>query len=132
MGPLQISDLAERERIPKKFLEAILLALRNRGVLQSKKGKGGGYLLAKPPAEVSVGSVVRIFEGSLAPVPCTGGTVRKKCDECRDGSSCGIRLVMQDAHDAVAGVLDRTSLADLVEREDAARRRKQGALHYEI
>lgn len=131
-GPLQISDLAKRERIPKKFLETILLALKNHGILQSRKGKGGGYLLNKQPDQISVGSIVRIFEGSFAPVPCVSGPPDKKCEECLDGSACGIRLLMQDVHDAVANILDHASLADMVEREENARRRKKEVPMYEI
>ena len=69
-GPILISDLARYERIPKKFLELILLSLKNNGVLQSKKGKGGGYYLGKHPKEISIGNVIRILDGPLAPVPC--------------------------------------------------------------
>ncbi len=132
-GPLQISDLAKRERIPKKFLEAILLSLKNHGVLQSKKGKGGGYLLNRQPEQISIGSIMRIFEGPFAPVPCVAaGPSHRKCEECIDGSACGIRLVMQDVHDAVTTILDRISLLAMMEREENARRRKKDVLMFEI
>jgi Rrf2 family protein len=131
-GPLQIANLAARERIPRKFLETILLSLRNRGILQSRKGKGGGYLLNKPPLEIGIGGIVRIFEGSLAPVPCVAAAPARKCDECRELAACGIRLVMKDAHDALANVLDATTLADMLDREDSARRKKQDILTFEI
>lgn len=131
-GPLQIAEVAARERIPKKFLEAILLALRNRGILESRKGKGGGYLLSKPSSEISISSVLRIFEGSIAPVPCVAGLPARPCAECRDSAACGIRLVMREAYEATASVLDRTTLADMVERENSARRLKQAVLMYDI
>lgn len=131
-GPLPIADLANRERIPRKFLETILLSLRNRGVLQSRQGKSGGYLLHRPPGEISIGKIVRIFEGSLAPVPCVAVVPVQKCEECRDASACGIRIVMQDAHDAFSSILDSTTLADMIEREDKARSRKQDILMFEI
>lgn len=131
-GPLQIAEIATKERIPKKFLEAILLVLKNRGVLDSRKGKGGGYLLLRSPAQVTVGSILRIFEGSLAPVPCVEGAPARKCPECRDAASCGTRLVMQDAYAAASSVLDSVTLADMVEREENARRLKKEVLMYDI
>ena len=115
-GPILIADLAREERIPKKFLELILLALKNAGVLQSKKGKGGGYYLARPPREISMGRVIRILEGPLAPVPCVSETAYARCEECDDEWSCGIRLVMKDVRDAMAHILDNASLADVLER----------------
>src|SRR3954451_7453329 len=105
-GPILISDLARDERIPKKFLELILLALRNNGILQSKKGKGGGYYLGKSPKSVSMGQVIRILEGPLAPVPCVSETAYAACDECESEELCGIRMVMKDVRDAIAKILD--------------------------
>ena len=131
-GPVLISDLARDERIPKKFLELILLTLKNNGVLQSKKGKGGGYYLGKPPREISVGNVIRILEGPLAPVPCVSETAYAKCPECLDERSCGIRLVMKDVRDAITNVLDKTSLADMLEREEKAQQQEKGILQYMI
>lgn len=131
-GPLLIADLAEQEGIPKKFLEYILLQLKNAGLLQSRKGKGGGYSLAKPPAEISVGRAVRILEGPLAPVPCVSVIAYQKCQECRDEQACGIRLVMKDVRDAIARVLDNTSLQEMLERSEAAARQGQGIVDYSI
>ena len=131
-GPLLIADLAEREGIPRKFLEYILLQLKNAGLLQSRKGKGGGYSLAKPPGEISVGRAVRILEGPLAPVPCVSVMAYRKCPECRDEQSCGVRLVMKDVRDAIAHVLDNTSLQEMLERSEAAARQGQGIIDYHI
>jgi Rrf2 family protein len=131
-GPILISDLAHDERIPKKFLELILLTLKNNGVLQSKKGKGGGYYLGKPPREISVGNVIRILEGPLAPVPCVSETAYARCGECQDELTCGIRLVMKDVRDAITNVLDKTSLADMLEREEKAKQQEKGILQYMI
>jgi len=131
-GPILISDLARDERIPKKFLELILLTLKNNGILQSKKGKGGGYYLGKPPREISVGNVIRILEGPLAPVPCVSETAYAKCPECLDERSCGIRLVMKDVRDAITNVLDKTSLADMLERADKAAKMEKGILDFSI
>lgn len=131
-GPLQIADVARRERIPKKFLEAILLLLRNRGILESRKGKGGGYLLHRAPADITLGSILRIFEGSIAPLPCVDGPPVKPCDECADPELCAIRLVTRDAYAAAARELDLTTLADMIDRENKARQRRSEALLYDI
>ncbi|RPJ08069.1 MAG: Rrf2 family transcriptional regulator, partial [Deltaproteobacteria bacterium] len=127
-GPILISDLARDERIPKKFLELILLTLKNNGVLQSRKGKGGGYYLGKPPREISMGNVIRILDGPLAPVPCVSETAYARCQECADERTCGIRQVMKDVRDSMAGILDGTSLADLLEREEEAAKKEKGIL----
>ena len=131
-GPLLISELAEREGIPKKFLEYILLQLKNAGVLQSQKGKGGGYALAKAPAEISVGQAVRILEGPLAPVPCVSVMAYQKCQECRDERTCGIRLVMKDVRDAMARILDHTSLQDMLQRSEDEARKQLGIVDFQI
>ena len=111
-----ISELAEQESIPKKFLEHILLELKKHGILQSKKGKGGGYLLGKPAREIYLGTVIRILEGPLAPVACVSQTAYQKCDECKDEKSCGIHLIMKDVRQAMADILDNTSLQDIIQR----------------
>ena len=131
-GPLLISDLAERERIPKKFLEYILLQLKNAGVLQSRKGKGGGYALAKPPAEISIGGTIRILEGPLAPVACVSVMAYKRCTECADEATCGIRLVMKDVRDAMAQILDHTSLQDMLQRSEDEKSKLQGVVDFQI
>src|SRR3990167_5861770 len=86
--PLFISALAKTGRIPKKFLELILLDLKNKRILDSKKGKGGGYLLAKRPDQIKLGEVLRILEGPLAPLPCLSVTAYRKCDECTNEATC--------------------------------------------
>lgn len=131
-GPILIADLARDERIPKKFLELILLTLKNNGILQSRKGKGGGYYLGKSPKDISMGNVIRILEGPLAPVPCVSETAYAKCDECVDERTCGIRLMMKDVRDAMAKILDGTTLADVLERAEKAEQLGKGALNYYI
>jgi Rrf2 family protein len=131
-GPILISDLAREERIPKKFLELILLTLKNYGILQSKKGKGGGYYLGKPPETISMGHVVRILDGPLAPVPCVSETAYAKCEECDDEHTCGIRLVMKEVRDAIASILDGTTLADVLEKVAKASQKEKGVFHYII
>ena len=119
-GPVLISDIAQREDIPRIFLEIILLELRNNGILGSRKGKGGGYFLAKPPSQISVGHVIRVLDGPLAPLPCVSRTAYMRCRECRDERTCGIRIVMKQVRDATAQILDSTSLADMLKRVEVA------------
>lgn len=112
-GLILISDIAEKERIPRKFLEAILVDLKTSGLLQSVRGKKGGYSLVKNPAEVSVGSIIRMIDGPLAPIPCVSHLYYRKCDECIDEATCEIRIVMKKVRDATADILDTTFLSDL-------------------
>lgn len=112
--PVRIVDLASAEGIPRKFLEQILLALKDRGLLQSRKGRGGGYALALPPESISFGDVIRTLDGPLAPTPCVSVNFYRPCPECPDEAACRIRPVMKDVRDAIAAVLDRTSLADVL------------------
>ncbi len=111
--PKRIADLARQEQIPPKFLELILLVLKNHGVLQSRKGKGGGYLLARDPADIYLGQIVRMFDGPLAPVPCASQTAYVPCADCRNEAVCGVHLAMKEVRDATARVLDGTTLASL-------------------
>ncbi len=106
-----ISELASAGRMPQKFLEAILLELKNHGILQSKKGKGGGYLLGKKPEEIMLGSVIRLMEGPLALLPCVSQTAYRKCGECEDEETCGIRILFKEVRDATSAILDGTSVA---------------------
>src|SRR3954469_10072540 len=123
-GPVLIADLAEQDAIPRKFLELILLELKNHGLLESKRGKGGGYQLRKPPEQIALGEIIRLFDGPLAPIPCASERAFRKCDECEDISTCGTRLVMREVRDAMAKILDNTTLADLNQRVDLATAQK--------
>lgn len=131
-GPVLISELSREERIPKKFLELILLALKNNGILNSKKGKGGGYYLLKTPEQVSMGEIVRMMDGPLAPVSCVSETAYAPCTECDDEQLCGIRIVMKRVRDSIADILDGTSLADLLVTMQTARKQKEDAIDYHI
>lgn len=115
-GHLRIEDIAREQRIPRKFLELILLQLRNQGLLESRKGKGGGYRLARDPRRIYLGQIVRMFDGPLAPVPCASQTAYRPCLDCRDEASCGVRLAMMDVRNATARILDHTSIATLRRR----------------
>jgi Rrf2 family protein len=119
-GPVLISDIAQREEIPRKFLELILLELKNEGILQSRKGKGGGYFLGRDPHQISVGHVIRTLEGPIAPLPCVSKTAYMRCRECRDERTCGIRMVMKEVRDATSKILDSTTVADMLKRVQLA------------
>jgi len=112
-GLVLISDIATEERIPRKFLEAILVDLKTQQVLQSTRGKNGGYALAKDPSQISVGNIIRMIDGPLASIPCVSHLYYRKCDECLDEATCEIRLVMKKVRDATAAILDTTYLSDL-------------------
>jgi Rrf2 family protein len=131
-GPVLIADLAEQERIPRKFLEAILLELRNAGILHSKKGKGGGYALAKAPEQITLGQIIRIIDGPLAPVPCVSERGYVRCEECADEATCATRIVMKQVRDAITGILDQTTLAQAMEQTARARRAAVHAVAYSI
>ena len=121
-GPVLITNLAQEETIPKKFLEQILVSLKSAGFVSSKKGKGGGYVLAQPPEKITIGSVIRAIEGPLAPLPCASETRFRKCDECVDIQTCGTRFVMRQVRDAMAAILDETTLAMVCKRVEEARK----------
>ena len=127
-GPVLIAEVAEAARIPKKFLDTILLDLKNHGLLLSKKGKGGGYTMARPAARIMVGEIVRILDGPLAPVPCVSRSAYRRCDDCIDEAACAVRGVMQDVRDAISAILDNTSLAEMSRR----RGRVEPVLMYDI
>jgi Rrf2 family protein len=110
-GPVLIGDLAEREAIPKKFLENILLALKHRGLVHSRKGPHGGYQLVRAPGAISVGEIVRALDGPLALVSCVSQTAYAPCEECVSEKECAVRLVFQQVRDETARILDGTTLA---------------------
>jgi Rrf2 family protein len=120
-GPVLIGTLAREEAIPIKFLEAILLDMKGRGLLDSKMGRKGGYFLNRPPSAVTIGSIIRVIEGPLAPLPCASETAFKPCEECQDVENCGTRIIMRRVRDAISEVLDRTTLADLIKQVDSGR-----------
>lgn len=131
-GPVLIADLADREHIPRKFLEAILLELKNAGILRSKKGKGGGYALARSPEQITMGQVIRTIDGPLAPLPCASERAYVKCEECTDDATCGTRQVMKKVRDAVAAILDSTTLADVHAQIARARASTSSTVTYSI
>jgi len=110
-----IKDIAEQENIPSKFLEQILLSLKNAGILQSKMGVGGGYYLARSAEKITLGQIERVLDGPIAPIRCVSQMAYEPCG-CPDENSCGLRLVMKDVRDAIAKILDETTLADVIVR----------------
>lgn len=117
-GPTLVQKLADDETIPKKFLEMILLSAKAGGLVDSKPGRGGGYHLTKSPDLITVGAVVRLMEGPLAPLPCASESAFRRCDECVNENTCGTRLVMRRVRNATAQVLDQTTLADVCNMVD--------------
>jgi Rrf2 family protein len=111
---VRIAELARKEKLPEKFLEQILVQLKNAGFLDSKRGKNGGYSLAKPMRDIRIGQVIRLIDGPLAPIRCVSQTAYQPCS-CPDEAHCGLRILMEDVRAAIAGILDRHSLGDIVD-----------------
>jgi Rrf2 family protein len=110
--PMMISEIAEQQVIPKKSLEQILLDLKHQGIVASRRGKSGGYLLLKPAHEITYGEVLRIIDGPIAPLPCLSITAYRKCDDCDGEQTCEIRHVFAKVADATRKVLFSTTIAD--------------------
>ncbi len=116
--PVQISKIAESEHIPRKFLEAILLDLRNAGMLSSRKGKTGGYYLLKSPDEINIADVVRLFEGAIALLPCVAHKYYERCDECQNEAFCGIRDVFANVRNETVNMLKNATLSSIIQKEE--------------
>lgn len=116
--PLAIADIARSQRIPKKFLEQILLDLKRHGLLTSKRGKGGGYVLLRPASKITYGEVMRIVDGPIAPLPCLSITAYRKCSDCLDEGTCETRKVFANVAAATRMVLDKTTIADAIAEPD--------------
>ena len=117
---VQVAEIAMHENISKKFLDAIMRDLKNAGFVRSWKGPGGGFALSRPASEIVIGSVVRALDGPLAPIACASRTAFQPCDDCGDLQACSVRIVMTEVRDAMAEVLDRTTLADMLEKSSTA------------
>lgn len=111
--PALIADIAEKNHIPKKFLDAIMSELRTAGFIHSKKGRGGGIVLARPAHEIRVGEVIRSLDGPLAPLACASPNFYRRCDDCDDEKLCAVRLMMIEVRNAMADILDRRTLAEM-------------------
>ncbi|PYE87664.1 RrF2 family transcriptional regulator [Phyllobacterium leguminum] len=106
-----VHEIAAQRRIPRKFLDNILTDLRNAGLVTSRKGKGGGFRLAKPAGEIHIGNIIRILDGPLAPISCASKTDYRSCEDCNE-ADCEVRRLMLDVREAIANVLDHRTLAD--------------------
>jgi Rrf2 family protein len=113
-GPVLISEIAAKKKIPIKFLENILLQLKSQGILESKKGKGGGYFLADHPKRTTLAKAIRIIEGPIALLPCVSLNFYEKCENC-DEKNCGLNKVMAATRDATLKVLEKKTLSDLID-----------------
>lgn len=114
-GPVLIAEVAKKKKIPLKFLENILLELKKAGVLESKKGKGGGYYFAVPPGQVPVAKIIRLLDGPIALLPCVSLNFYERCKNC-DEKSCGLHDMMVNVRDATLKVLEKRTLADMAKK----------------
>lgn len=122
--PVLAAEIAEGENIPHKFLEAILLDLKNAGFLRSKRGRKGGYFLKAAPEEISLARVMRLFDGPIAMLPCVSLNYYERCEECKDEKTCGIRAVFLTIRDQTLQTLEENSMAAIMEREEALQKQK--------
>jgi Rrf2 family protein len=120
--PMMIADIADEARVPRKFLEQILLELKKRGIVRSQRGRSGGYLLGRPAREISFADVIRVTDGPLALSPCVSVTAYQRCDDCLDERTCAIRKVLLAARDATAAVLESRTLAQALASPRRGRR----------
>jgi Rrf2 family protein len=126
--PMMIADIAEAAKVPRKFLEQILLDLKKRGLVHSHRGKYGGYTLGRPTEQISIAEVLRIIDGPLALSPCASRTAYRKCDDCGDETLCAIRKFLLKVRDSTATILEGTTIAEAIAFEKAAKKpRRRGA-----
>jgi Rrf2 family protein len=117
-GPVLISSISQSERIPKKFLEAILVDLKQLGIITSKKGKGGGYYLIRKPQDISLADIIRHVDGAIALIPCVTYKYYQPCTHCKDEITCGIRSIIKDIRDETVNILKNIKLSDILDREE--------------
>lgn len=118
--PVMIGEIAESQKIPRKFLELILLELKYHGIVASRRGKAGGYMLLRPPETITFGEILRIIDGPVAPLPCLSKMAYRRCADCPNEGACEIRRVFARVAEATREVLDHTSIADSLADEIAA------------
>jgi Rrf2 family protein len=120
--PCSIRDIAVRDQIPQSFLEQILIELRRAGLVESRRGKDGGYLLAQDPGQIGLGRVLRLVDGPLAPLPCLSRTAYRRCADCADESACMVRRIFSEMYETTVALMDRTTLRDALESPGEGRR----------
>ena len=128
-GPLRIQEIARRQKIPRNFLANLLVQLKRGRFVQSRKGPDGGYFLARPARDIVVGEVVRFIDGPIGPISCVG---RDSADRCPTFADCGYFPVWKRVHEAVAAIVDHTTIEDLVEERRQSEARRQKVLMYHI
>lgn len=119
------AGIAEANNIPKKFLDLILLELRNDGIVRARRGPGGGYALARPASKIRVGQIIRLLDGPLAPIRCASRTAYEPCRDCRSVEECEVRIAMLKVRDAMADILDNITLADLIAKKGRSAKARQ-------
>lgn len=118
-NPTLIVEVSEKARIPRKFLESILLDLKKQGILASKMGKGGGYFLRQEPKDISLATIIRLFNGPIALLPCVSLNYYQPCDECSNETHCGLNKVMVDVRNETLRILENKSIQDIIDQEVA-------------
>jgi Rrf2 family protein len=126
-GPVMIAQIAERANVPRKFLEQILLELKRRGIVHSRRGKFGGYVLGRAADKIAFSEVLRAIDGPLALSPCASRTAYRKCDDCEDEVTCAIRKVLLDVRDATDEILSRHTIAQAIANQKSAEKRRPRA-----
>lgn len=124
---VQVGEISEAQHIPRKFLESILLDLKNNGILGSKMGRGGGYYLRKDPADVNLAEIHRIFDGAIGLLPCVTYQYYEKCEECRDEETCGIREAILEVRNKTVKILKKNTLEAILRVEAEKTRLKEGS-----
>lgn len=120
-GPVLIKEIVEAEFLPQKFIEAILVDLKNAGFVNSKKGKNGGYYLIKEPKEINFADIIRIFDGAIALLPCATYKYYEKCDKCQNDDNCGLRNVVKEIRDKTVAIMKELTLQDVIDRDKTGR-----------
>lgn len=116
-APVQVSEIAEAQALPRKFLEAIMTELRKADIVGARRGRGGGYVLARPADAISMAEIMRVIDGPIALVPCASENFYAPCGDCHDEATCAIRRVMARVRASAVDILERTSLADAAQAE---------------
>lgn len=115
--PTLIVEVSNEANVPRKFLETILLELKKNGVLGSKMGKGGGYFVRKKPSEIQLSTIIRLFNGPIALLPCASKNYYEVCDECPDENACGLRFVMEEVRDETLNILENKTIQDIIDKD---------------
>ncbi|MCF8239796.1 MAG: Rrf2 family transcriptional regulator [Melioribacteraceae bacterium] len=124
-GPIQIKTIAETENIPKKFLEAILIDLRNKGYVASQKGRNGGYYINRDLKEMNFADIIRMFDGPIGMLPCVTYLYYEPCEECEDEETCAVRKIFKDVRDESVKILKAANLAEVIKTEKSLSRKKK-------